>query len=277
MAVGRYLGVPGPAWGGTEGASAGVSLSFNPNVPQIPHAPSDPGAAVVGDPAGLGHQGQELRFSLTRLRSSARAAEPESRAQGSRRRVPPPPPPGLGDFAQRATSRKRRRAAPHLPTLSPEGEISLFVLYLFKNKGGNLSLDAARGLMYPLRQRTGILLNSSQKISTFRERARLGSFPGASPWPCSAFLPLGQEAPVGTGHGSWQLVRRGLIPVVPLGGAPTPDDGGSVAWRLVLVVGLVVWQLPGPQFLHLESGEKKSSCLLRPESILHTISSQLSY
>lgn len=85
----------------------------------------------------------------------------------------------------------------------------------------------------------------------------MGSLLGASPWPCSPFLPLGQEAPVGTGHGSWQLVRRGFIPVVPLGGAPTPGDGGSVAWWPVLVVGLVAWQLPGPQFLHLESGEKK--------------------
>ena len=117
-------------------------------------------------------------------------------------------------------------------------------------------MAAARGLMYPRRQRTGGLFNSSQ-ISTFRERARLGSLLGASPWPCSPFLPLGQEAPVGTGHGSWQLIRRGLIPVVPLGGAPTPGDGGSVAWRRELVVGLVVWQLPGPRFLHLESGEKK--------------------
>lgn len=118
-------------------------------------------------------------------------------------------------------------------------------------------MAAARGLMYPRRQRTGGLFNSSQKISTFRERARLGSLLGASPWPCSPFLPLGQEAPVGAGHGSWQLVRRGLIPVVPLGGAPTPGDGGSVVWRPELVVGLVVWQLHGPQFLHLESGEKK--------------------
>lgn len=63
--MGRSLGVPSPVWGRTEGASAAVSLSFNPNAPKIPHAPSDPGAVVLGDPAGLGHRGQEPRLSLT--------------------------------------------------------------------------------------------------------------------------------------------------------------------------------------------------------------------
>lgn len=132
--MGRSLKVPGPVWGRTEGASAAVSLSFNPNAPKIPHAPSDPGAVVLGDPAGLGHRGQELRFFLTWLTSSARATEPESWAQGSRRRVPPPPPPGSKILPSTQLLGNRDALRLTCQLYLPREKLAFFVLYLLKTK-----------------------------------------------------------------------------------------------------------------------------------------------
>lgn len=132
--VGRSLKVPGPVWGRTEGASAAVSLSFNPNAPKIPHAPSDPGAVVLGDPAGLGHRGQELRFFLTWLTSSAPATEPESWAQESRRRVPPAPPPGSKILPSTQLLGNRDALRLTCQLYLPREKLAFFVLYLLKTK-----------------------------------------------------------------------------------------------------------------------------------------------